>query len=29
VAGLLHIGTPGGPREDRSRPNLDEIVTRR
>jgi nitroreductase len=29
VAGFLHIGTPGGPREDRPRPNLAEIVTRR
>jgi nitroreductase len=28
VAGVVHIGTPGGPREDRARPNLDEIVTR-
>jgi nitroreductase len=28
VAGLIHIGTPPGPREDRDRPKLDAIVTR-
>jgi nitroreductase len=29
VAGIIHIGTPPGPREDRARPKLDEIVTNR
>jgi nitroreductase len=29
VAGVVHIGTASGTREDRARPNLDEIVTRR
>ena len=28
VAGLIHIGTPPAPREDRDRPKLDDIVTR-
>lgn len=28
VAGVIHIGTPPGPREDRERPNLVDIVTR-
>ena len=28
VAGLSHIGTPPGPRADRDRPKLDDIVTR-
>jgi nitroreductase len=27
VAGIIHIGTPGGPREDRDRPKLADIVT--
>lgn len=29
MAGLIHIGTPPGPREDRERPALADIVTRR
>lgn len=29
VAGMIHIGTPPGPREDRARPKLEEIVTKR
>jgi nitroreductase len=28
LAGLIHIGTPSRPNEDRPRPNLSEIVTR-
>jgi hypothetical protein len=28
LAGLIHIGTPGKPSEDRPRPALSEIVTR-
>lgn len=28
LAGLIHIGTPTKPSEDRPRPNLSEIVTR-
>ena len=28
VAGFIHIGTPPGPREDRDRPKLGDIVTR-
>jgi nitroreductase len=28
LAGLIHIGTPSRPNEDRPRPNLPEIVTR-
>jgi nitroreductase len=28
LAGLIHIGTPSKPNEDRPRPNLSEIVTR-
>jgi nitroreductase len=28
LAGLVHIGTPSRPNEDRPRPNLSEIVTR-
>ncbi len=27
VAGIIHIGTPGGAREDRDRPKLADIVT--
>src|SRR5690606_37022593 len=27
VAGIIHIGTPAGPREDRDRPKLADIVT--
>jgi nitroreductase len=28
IAGFIHIGRAPGPREDRPRPNLAEIVTR-
>ncbi len=28
IAGFVHIGRSAGPREDRQRPALDEIVTR-
>jgi nitroreductase len=29
VAGIIHIGKPPGPREDRARPKLEDIVTKR